>query len=322
MVTIKDIAKAAGVNHSTVSRALNDDYRVSDNTKERIQAIAKQMNYIPNLAAKQLVQQKTHVVGLIWPPKEGLFFYNMSVQLQMEGAQRGYRVVLIADFPGEGMAAFRQLGVDHIMLWNCYPNLPVSFYTERARFRGEVLAMAGPRVDGAHLLGVDRQGAFVQAVRHLHALGHRRLSYIGRPTHRDKLSGFIQGHAEQNLKYDPAFVVSDISPTFEEEVLAMLKRSDRPTAMLVSSQTVLFRLLRIFRRSGIQIPDDLSVVVYDDVPELEELEVAFTAIGPSAQEMAVRAWDILTGTYGEGEERYVDEVMPARLVQRESTRSL
>lgn len=320
MVTIKDIAKAAGVNHSTVSRALRDDSRVSAAMREKIHTIAKQMDYVPNLAAKKLVRQKTNFVGLIWPSKEGLFFYNMNLQIQREGVKRGYRVMQIMDDPTVSLQAFRQFGVDHVMFWDVFTMLPASFAVERQRFPGRVLAMGGiNRIEGMDWLAVDRSGALLMAVRHLTELGHRRLAYAGNKNNKLKIYGFLQGIAECKADYTPEHFIDYFGSTFEDDVRHIFQKQDRPTAIIVDSQQCLFRLLRAFRHIRVRIPEDVSVVVYDDTPEMSELEIAFTTVGPSIQDLAVKAWDIVTAEAGTGEEREpVEEVVGATLVSRES----
>ncbi|MDF2724463.1 MAG: hypothetical protein K0Q59_4138 [Paenibacillus sp.] len=317
MITIKDIARAAGVNHSTVSRALRNDQRVSSSMRVKIQAIAQQMNYVPNLAAKKLVKQNTNFIGLIWPPKEGLFFYNMSVQLQKEGARRGYRVVLIADEPVEAMRAFNQFGVDHVLFWNAYPSVPATFSMERERFRGEVLTMGGLKVEGTHWLSIDRRGAFVKAVRHLTELGHRRIAYAGGNIGVEKLYGFMQGVAEYKADYRSEYFLDFFNDSFEQDAKRLMESDNRPTAIVADSQPCLFRLNKVLRQCGVTVPADLSVVVYDDTPEMEALEISYTTIGPSIQELAVKAWDIITATYEDGE--IVGEVVMTSLIAREST---
>lgn len=320
MVTIKDIAKAVGVNHSTVSRALRDDSRVSAAMREKIHTIAQQMNYVPNLAAKKLVRQKTNFVGLIWPPKEGLFFYNMNLQLQREGVKRGYRVMQIMDKPTDSLQAFLQFGVDHVMLWDVYATMPASFAVERQRFPGRVLLMGGiNRVEGTDCLEVDRSGALRQAVQYLTQLGHRRLAYAGIKTNKQKLYGFLEGIAEYQADYTPELFLDYFGYTFDDDVRQMFRKQGRPSAIVVDSQQCLFRLLRALRKIRVRVPEDVSIVVYDDTPEMGALEIAFTTVGPSIPDLAVKAWDIVTAETQTGEERKpVEEVVGATLVSRES----
>ncbi|GAA3409621.1 LacI family DNA-binding transcriptional regulator [Paenibacillus hodogayensis] len=321
MITIKDIARAAGVNHSTVSRALNDDSRVSAAMREKIQTIARQMNYVPNLAAKKLVRHNTNFIGLIWPPKEGLFFYNMSVRLQQEGVKRGYRVVQITDSPAEAMQAFNQFGVDHVIFWNSYPSVSAAFTAERERFRGEVLTMGGPELEGTHWLSIDRRGALLKAVHHLSGLGHRKIAYAGVLQNKEKLSSFMEGIAECKCDYRPEYLLGYYDDAFEQEAERLLRMENRPTAIVIDSQLCLFRLMRIFRKCDVKIPDDMSVVVYDDTPEMEAFEIAFTTVGPSIQELAVKAWDIIARERVEDAKR-IEEVVQTSLIQRGSTRPL
>jgi len=321
MVTIKDIAKAAGVTHATVSRALNNEPGVSESLKLKIRSLAEQMNYVPNMAAKKLVRQNTNLIGLVWPVVDGLFFYNLSVEIQKQGAARGYPVIMSSAGPVEALQIFNQLAVDHIIFWNGKYDTPSSeFFREKGRFRGDMLTMGGTEIEGAHHISIDRRTGVYKAVCHLVELGHRRIAFAG--AHPNKINGYMQGVAEFKLEYRPEYMIDPDDPLFDEKLVALLQISDKPTAFVAESQQILFRLIRVLRKLGIRVPADLSVVVYDDVPEMEIYEIPFTTVGPSIQLLAGKALDFITDSpeLSSSEEKvWRKEVIPTELNVRRST---
>lgn len=294
MVTIKDIAKATGVTFSTVSRALNNQPGVSEKMRKKIVAVAEQMNYRPNLAAKKLVLQKTNYIGLIWPKAEGLFFYNLSTHLHKEAEKRGFHVIISMADLTSALQSFNQMMVDYIIYGQGHPSwIPsIDFIKERERFKGEMLLLGGGRLEGAHSLEINRRQGIYDAVQHLADLGHRRISFAGY-TQSDKFSGYMEGMAGLMLEYRSEYTINPYSPSFEQEVREILRRGDRPTAFIADSQMSLFKLIKILREYKIKIPDEISVVVYDDIPEMEIFEVPLTTVGPSIKELVDRSLDLL-----------------------------
>lgn len=318
MITIKDIAKAAGVTHATVSRALNNEPGVSESVKQKILMLAEQMNYVPNMAAKKLVRQKTNLIGLIWPVVDGLFFYNLSVEIQKQGAGRGFPVIMSSASPVEAMRIFNQIAVDYIIFWNGnYGNPSIDFLKETERFSGQLLTMGGGKIENANCLSIDRRSGLHHAVRHLAELGHRKIAFAGADP--NKLNGYMQGIAEYKLDYSADLIIDPLLPGFEQMVAELLRTANRPTSFIAESQGLLFQVLRIFRELGLHIPTDLSVIVYDDVPELEIFEIPFTTVGPAIQDLASKALDIVTTPKIDGESGTRADVIPAKLTIRRST---
>ncbi|TMV45665.1 LacI family transcriptional regulator [Paenibacillus mesophilus] len=306
-VTIKDIAREAGVSHPTVSKALNGAPGVSEDIRKKIVAIADRLNYVPNLAAKRLVDRKTNSIGLIWPKIEGLFFYHLGLQIQKEAASRGLDVIMSLAEPPDALRIFNEHFVDEIVFW-CPPGwLPsVEFIKQRELFHGNMLLMGGGRMEQTHYIGVNRKDAAYEAVRYLASQGHRKLTFLGNRS--DKLTGFTQGLLELRLDYHDHYFVA-IEPgdsVTEDKLIDLFESADRPTAFVVDSQTYAFELLKLFRKRKIRIPQDFSLVVYDDIPEMERMEVPLTTVGPSIYKLATAALDILTGRDGRGEGKYAD----------------
>jgi len=340
-VTVKDIAKIAGVTQPTVSKALNNEPGVSEQTRMRILTIAKELNYVPNLAAKRLVQRKSDCIGLVWPSAGGLFHFRLSQEIQKEVTRRGYTFLISVADPAVAVHTFNDHFVDRILFWEGPGWVPsLDFIKEKESFQGKMVVMGGAKLEGAHRIQIDRQRGFYKAMKHLAELGHRKVSYIGYLN--DKYSGFMQGMVEFRMEHHPDYFIRRDERSgleSEAELLAMLTRpkEERVTAIIVDSQGTLFRVQRCFRQLGIRIPEDMSLISYDNIPEMTTLlEVPITVIGPSIEHMVRTALDMLIGDDdtrhpvkgGEAEQEQLNEdgtffwqnvVVEPELVIRQST---
>ncbi|PYI56912.1 LacI family DNA-binding transcriptional regulator [Paenibacillus flagellatus] len=318
-VTIKDIAREAGVSHPTVSKALNGAPGVSEDVRRTIVAIAKRMNYVPNLAAKRLADRRTNSIGLIWPKAEGLFFYHLGMKIQKEAASRGQDVILSLAEPPEALRIFNEHFVDDVIFW-CPPGWQpdIAFIKQRERFNGNMLLMGGGAMEGTHRIGIDRKGGIYEAVRHLAERGHRKMTFIGERS--DKLTGFTQALLELKLDYHANYLLLTETPGKlpAEAVAGLLDSGDQPTAFVVDNQTFAFELLEQLRERKLRIPHHYSLVVYDDIPEMERMDVPLTTVGPSIGKLASTAIDIITNQYARGPGKWANVEIGCEMQIRKS----
>jgi LacI family transcriptional regulator len=319
-VTIKDIARAAGVSHPTVSKALNGSPGVSHAVRQRIIHMAEQMNYIPNQAARRLADKQTQTIGLLWPKSEALFFHHLSLQIQQEAAKRGLDVMISLADPPRGLRAFNEHFVDRIIFWSppgWQPDL--AFIKQKELFQGRMLLMGGGTLKGTHRISVDRSGAIYESVCYLAANGHRRITFVGDSY--EKQLGFTRGILEQRLEYHEHYVIAakEGEPFPEKRVAELLDSTDKPTAFIVDNQSYAFGLIKLFRDREIRMPDDYSLIVYDDIPEMERMEIPVTTIGPPIGKLAVLALGIMAGKEGHGQDGMADIEIKCEMNVRQST---
>lgn len=317
MITIKDIAKAAGVTYVTVSRALNDEPGVGEQTRQKIKALAEQMNYVPSLAAKKLVQRQANTVGLIWPKQKGIFFYDLSFALQQEAAQHGLQLLLSMASPEEAMRTFNQHYVDYVIYWRPSWNPTFEFLQEKEKFRGQMLLLGGWKTERAHSIRIDRTGAFRSAVYHLAELGHHSIAFVGQ-AELDKYNGYMQGMAEQRLDYNVEHVLDPRAEEFDRLFCEMMLSGNRPTAIVADCHGTLHSIAPLLRKLNLRIPEDASLVVYDDT-EQQYYDIPLTTVGPSIPELARRSFAILTAEKSGEDICWVDEQVKSQLTVRKST---
>ncbi|RKN81963.1 LacI family transcriptional regulator [Paenibacillus ginsengarvi] len=296
VVTIKDIAQMAGVSFTTVSKALNGEPGVREETRNKILAIASKLNYVPNLAARRLVDRKSDSIGLIWPNKSGLFLYHLFEQFQIQAEKAGYSVMVALGNPTASVRTFMKHFVDTIVVWPSSENTSPEFIQAREAFQGTLLMFNSSPSPYYHTISIDRQEAIQQAVDHLAGLGHRKISFIGYNS--EKITGFDRATQLLELEEHPDRLIFTPKNAAESwnRVADMLRKpkSQRPTALIVDSYIAMFKLLKLCKTYSLRIPEDFSLIAYDDVPELEEItDIAVTTVGPSVEHLASAALDIL-----------------------------
>jgi len=334
-VTIKDIAQAAGVSHPTVSKALNNSPGVSEDTRQRILELAKHMNYIPNIAAKRLANQKNRSIGFIWPQVEGLFFYHLCSVLQREAVRRDIDVVVSMSDPVKALRTFNEHFIDFTLAWFFPEWVPgVDFIKERELYTGEMMIVGGGRMERAHMTSIDRAKGIYDAVAYLSRIGHRKIAYIGEKGGKgEKSDGYIRGILDAGLPHHQSrFITVDTKyyagaaanrREMAEKFTSLWQSEHRPTALIIDSQDTAFGLINTLHELSVSIPGDLSVVSYDDIPELSIYQVPLTTCGPSIQDIVDSLLDSYEDFYHNNfADSPVNRVIYPRLTIRESTRML
>lgn len=303
-VTIKDIARLANVSYSTVSKALNNSPLVKPETKKRIVELASQLGYQPNLAAKSLVSRRSMTVGIILPSLERVALSALVSRINGALAERGYDVLLSILPPASAIGLFHRLQMDGIVVFEDIA--PGDKQDEPITTDIPVLSIGASHVNGTKYAMVDakRKEAMKEAVRYLTRLGHRRIAYVG--DHRgsdskqqEKVAGFLEGAFECGLSSSSAFVLDSGGNTWKNGFDAgrQLLLGDLPTAVITGAFDLTAGFLRAIQDGGLVVPDDLSLISYDNVPQLGELDVSVTAVGAPvdvyAEQIAATLLDIM-----------------------------
>lgn len=302
-VTIRDVAKAAGVGQATVSRVLNSSGYVHPDTRERVQQAATALGYVPNYLARSLVSRSTATVGLILPDITNPFFPGITRGAEDAASARGYTVFLCNTDNDPAMEVqdvrkLRERLVDGIIFVG-------------ATDRRELLASL--QADGVPVVVTDRQvenldvdmvlvdntlGALL-ACRHLIELGHRVIAHaaghLGTRTGQDRLTGYRQAIEEANLGFSEALVIrGDYSvESGQHAAQVLLGRTPRPTAIFCGNDLTAMGVLRAAEAAGLVVPDDLSLVGFDDVQMASLLRPALTTVRQPAYDMGRLAMEML-----------------------------
>ncbi len=329
-VSIKDIAKAADISYSTVSRALNDSPRVRPETRERIQRIAREMGYLPSGVARSLVTRRTNIVGVVVSTITDLFFAEVIHAIEEIALSHKYSVILAnsGGEPERELAAIRALlerRVDGIIVISgCSDKEAMS--AERGIEVPIVIINNVHQEHTGYSVEVDNIGGGRLATQHLLELGHRRIAHIAGPTTEwdgvERLRGYEQALQAHQLPLDPSLIVRGNGRP-EGGMRAMdqlLALPSRPTAVFCYNDVTALGAIRAAHAAGLRIPHDLSVVGFDDIDLSPFFEPPLTTITQPKRTMGEKAVQMILDLLAE--KIIEDCVLPSQLVVRDSTMPL
>lgn len=332
MPTIREVARLAGVSVATVSKALNDSGKVSEELRGRVEAAARTLGYAPHASARSLRSGATRILGLLVADITNPFFLRLVERIEQLASAAGYSVILCnsgeeAEREERHLKMLLSQRVDGILL------VPV-----RDRWQGRVGALSRlpqPLVfvdrvlDGleADSVTIDNHMAGRLAGEHLLRLGHRRVAIVmGSPEHqiaRHRLDGFREGLATGRIALDEELIARNC---FNEEaayraVLALLDRAEPPTGVFATNNHLALGLLRAVTDRELAIPDDLSVIAVDDLPFASIMRPGITVVEQPSAAIAEAAVRRLLDRIGD---RAADDgpqavILEPRLVTRGST---
>ena len=304
-VSIKDIAKAAGVSHSTVSRALADSPLVSTVTKARVQQLAFEMGYSPDAQARSLVMGRTQSIGVVVTTITDPFIAEIVQAVEHTAHDWGYTVILATSSaePEREIAAVKMLRskrVDGVIVTSSRVGALYQEHLERLR-APVVLVNSHREQSGPYTFSVsvdNRHGGYL-ATRHLIELGRRRIAYVTGPAdHSDdlaRLAGYRDALLLADLPFDPLLTVPGSGRVDGGEGARprLLSIEDRPTAAFCYNDMTAIGLIRAARREGLQVPGDLAVVGFDDIPFASYVSPSLTTVAQPVQDIGKRAMEMV-----------------------------
>ena len=337
-VRMRDVAQLAGVSEATVSLALSGSPRISEATRQRVVEIARQLGYRPHAAARSLRTDATNAIGLVVSDVANPFFGELAGQIQRHAADAGYSLVLAnSDEDPQRQDAYLSSmvagsRVDGAIL---VPTEPMTPGIREASAAGAKLVVldrrlsvhgqdaAAERLRGHPVVKAEASAALGEVAALLAGTGHRRIGFIAPPLdspvgqeRRDLLvAGLVRhGVPRRNILVQ----AGDFRRRSGEEVAdRMLSGSRPPTALVAGDGLMAVGAMRAIRRAGLRIPDDVSLIAYDDAPWFELLDPPLTAIAQPVAELARSAvaamLDLLHDRPVPGAE------LPCHLVRRAST---
>jgi DNA-binding LacI/PurR family transcriptional regulator len=327
-VSIKEIARLAQVSHSTVSRALRHSPLVNPETAERIRRIAEESGYCPSGPARSLVTRHTETIGVVVTSIADPFHADVVGGIEEAANERGFSVFLAnsnADPERElrVVRSFQQRRVDGLIV--AASRVGALHLSALSRMRIPIVLVNNQHPsEFVHSVAIANAQAAREATRHLVALGHRRIAYIGDrfgyQSDTERFAGYRQALAEADLPFEPELVVHgngkpDGAPPAVARLLAL---AAPPTALFCYNDMTALGALRYLRSCGLRVPEDLSLVGFDDLflaeytdPPLTTMRQPMWQMGRAAARMLL---DLLEGS------ATVDNVqMPAELILRQST---
>lgn len=325
--TINDIARLAKVSKKTVSRVINRAPFVKEETRKRVDDVMNELGYVPDPQARGLALRRSFLVGLIYDNPNAQFVVNAQ-QGVLDGVRgTGFELVvhpckrLDKNFLSD-VAAF----VDRQKLYGVVLLPPVSENDKLVELLAErgckYVRVASAKIDDAeHLVMSNDRAVTAEAAKHLAGLGHRRIGVIAGPkgfrSREERRSGFLEGLKACGIEV-PSDLCFDGAYTFEsgvEGAEALLARKQRPTAIFASNDEMAAGVYQVARQMGLSVPEDLSIIGFDDTPVSSRLWPPLTTVHWPILEMGRAAAQKLLGV----QDSAAPLVVPAHLVKRESS---
>ncbi len=329
-VSIKDVAREAGVSHATVSRALRGSPLISPPTTARVQAMADKMGYSVNAVARSLVTGRTYTIGVVVTSIADPFVGGVIAGIEAFANERGYSTILATchadpEIEKRMVGNLRERSVDGILVTSSRVGEEYSSLLSQMKVPIVLLNNQRPG-DYAYSVTIDNAGSAQQAVEHLLALGHRRIAYIGHASgyasERDRRQGYETALTQAGVPLEPAWILqADSSPESGTQAAALLHSMlPRPTAIFCYNDITALGVLAYARENGLRVPQDWSVVGFDDLFLSQHLHPPLTTVRQPMLEMSRAAAEVLLGLIA-GEETAARLQMPGQLVIRQSTAS-
>ena len=328
-LNIGEIARRARVSTATVSRTLNQSGAVRPETARKVWRAAAALNYYPNSHARALVSGRSRLLGLIVSDITNPFFPELVHSFEGLATAHQYDVILTSTeyktaYMTNCVRRMLERKVDGVAIMTS--EMDMDLIKDLAR-RGVPLVFldvgrVGPRM--SHVL-IDYANGIRQAVDHVVDLGHKRIGFITGPldlhSARTRRQAFLDGLRSRGMPAEPRLVRegTHTAEGGQQAMAALLKQPKRPTAVVCSNDWTAIGALHAIHVAGLHVPEDISVVGFDDIPLASYTSPPLTSVRMSAGDVGSTAFDALFRLIGG--ERLEGDVyqVPTQLVVREST---
>ncbi|ABV35818.1 Alanine racemase [Shewanella sediminis HAW-EB3] len=306
-VTINDVAKYAGVSIKTVSRVTNNEPSVKQATIDKVNEAIEALNYQPNLAARNLAGTKSYVIGFIYDNPNAYYVIDMQNGILSSCKDLGYELLIHpCNAKADNICEELTKMVKHARLAGLVLTPPLSEDPKILAALDKIDAnyvriIAGANIDaktGLAVLVNDKHGA-VSITQHLIELGHKNIAFLSGDQHhestKERLAGFTEAMENNHLAIKKDNIIEG-EYSFESGVKGakeLLKRDDRPTAIVACNDEIAAGALFAARLEGMDIPNDISIVGFEDSPFSRQTWPKLTTVHQPNQKIAQMATELL-----------------------------
>lgn len=327
MATIQDVAARAGVAPITVSRVLNNSGYVSTATRKRVEAAAKALNYVPNSLASSLRSNRTYILAMLLADISNPFWTTVARGVEDVASEHGFSVILCntderAEKQEEYLAVMLRRRVDGFLL------VPTTAATESIQMIHQqnvpvvILDRHVPMLAVDTVQG-DNFGSAYQLTQHLVALGHRRIAILAGPQHistsAERVAGVERAINDAGLTVDATLVCYGEYSIESGYTMAQKILHQQPTAIVGGNNFITIGIGRLLQEQFIKVPDDISVVCFDDVPVSWGSDPFLTVAVQPAYEIGQRATELLLKRIQEPQAPIQAIKLPVEIIIRDST---
>lgn len=332
-VSIKDVARIAGVSIATVSRCINDPERVREATRTRVQAAISRTGYSPNTLAQSFRRGKTHVIMVVLPSVGDPFFTGVMSGIRSIATRNGYSILInetqfntMTDDEIGAMVVSRQ--ADGIVLLASVSPFGADLLCSRNKRRLPVVVgceIVSPEQTGFPAVHIDNSAAAREATDYLLALGHRKIAFIRGQAQslltKDREDGYRASMKKAGIAIEDGWI-ADGNLSINGSIKATRKILDlrhRPTAIFCANDEMAMGCLHEIKSAGLSVPEDLSLIGFDDTRYAAILDPPLTTVHQPAKEIGERVMYRLLHEIENGRSDECEaEIVPHRLIIRKS----
>ena len=331
--TIIDVAQHAGVSIKTVSRVINNVQSVRAPIRERVQRSIEKLDYHPNPSARGLGGNRSYLLGLLYDVSCGYYTTSVLAGVIERSRAAKYQIVMEpCDYNARTLAAdvtrnVRQSRVDGVILTPPLADLKTVTTALESQATPYVRIAPGKHTDTYRSVCTNDRESCASMTEQLAALGHQRISFIiGNPDHAavlDRYRGYLDGLSSCGLRLDKSLVAQGFN-SYESGVqcarkLLNVAASKRPTAIFASNDEMAAGVLAVAHSMALGVPENLSVVGFDDAPLASQVWPALTTIRQPIPDMAAKAAELLLGILRGEPADHAKHMLPSSLTFRHST---
>lgn len=333
--TLQGIAHRVGCSVSTVSRVLNGNaskYRISETTASKIVEIAEKINYTPSLLAKALRTNKTDTIGLVIPNIENAFFANIAGAIIRETRNYNYKVVVVdtqehSEFEKEAVSSLLARHVDGILIVPCGKDKIVVQQILKNKIPLVQIDRYFKDADNLSYVSSDNYLGAVTAIKYLIENGHKSIACIQGPNYSIPAMIRTKAYRDTLIKYGLQDYIEVRGNEFSVqngyiETKLLLSKENRPTAIFAQSNLILLGTVNAVIESALKIPDDISVISFDDNIMFNYLNPAITCIAQPISEISILAVKILMKEIHEENKEVLHICLPPKLIIRNSVKNM
>ena len=336
IVTLNVVANLADVSITTVSRVLSgksEKYRISKKTKDEVLRIAKDLQYEPNQLARALRMKQTYTIGMIIPDISNPFFSSIARYVEVESRRAGYSVMICDSqedtaVEKDSIKILETKKVDGMLICPVGKESRHIFKMAEQNIPVVMVDRYFPELKLSYVVSDNYNGS-IQAVNHFAEKGHRRIAFIqgipGSSVNEDRLRGYRDAHMLSGIPINESYIVGD---NFGEQngyigTKMLLNESKPPTAIFAGSNLISLGSMRAIKEEHLSIPDDISMIAFDDQPYSEFLPSPMTAVRQKIEELGKLSIKLLLNEMNSDEISDKKRiVVPTELIVRNSVKKL
>ncbi|KQL50743.1 LacI family transcriptional regulator [Heyndrickxia shackletonii] len=334
-VTIKDVAKLAGVAPSTVSRVIANNPRISDSTKKKVRDAMDYLGYHPNINARSLAARSTQALGLVMPSSadkafQNPFFPEVIRGISTKAHEKGFALYISTGMNEaeifDGVVEMVQgRRVDGIILLSTSMDDKIVEYLYSSHFPFTVVGKPYKYENKISHVDNDNYRAAGELTKHLIDLGHERIAFIGGSLNlvmtTDRLLGYERALRNANIPFREDYIVHEefLKEGGSGAVEALMALAEPPTAFVVMDDLMALGVLGMLSEKGISVPDDVSVVSFNNVMLAELSNPPLTSVDINIFQLGYRAADCLLDTLENEDKKPERIIIPHKIIDRMSS---